>query len=124
MMQTILRLAVLSLLALLPVSVARADQLTFWMMSDYDYEIAVEFSSSDDRFWPGDGLSWTITDYEEHSYVLNCEAGESICFGAWVPDGDLRWGVGYRRDRHCEECCYTCGGNTETGLINLVDYAD
>jgi hypothetical protein len=123
-MQVFLGSALLILLALLPATPVAADQLTFWIESDYEYELAIEFSSSANRYWPGDGLSWTIDDYEPHKYVLNCRAGESICFGAWEPNGELRWGVGYQRDRHCESCCYTCGGNTETGLINLTEFAD
>ena len=124
-MQVLLRRAFLlafAVLALLPPAAARADSLTFWIMSDHDNEIAIEFSANPNRYWPGYGESWLIDDYEQHSYVLNCERGESICYGAWEPNGDLRWGVGYQRDRRCEDCCYTCNGNTETELINLTSY--
>lgn len=117
-----LMLAVVVLGAGLPSAAtpASADQLTFWVKAENDYTTRIEFSSSRNRYWPGDGKSWVIDDYETHKYVLNCRSGEKICYGAWEPETGTRWGVGYQRDRTCSNCCYTCNGNTSTRLIRLT----
>lgn len=120
-----LRSAILALLVLLPAFAvsalpAQADRLTFWVKSNHHYSVSIEFSSSKTRYWPGNGKSWSIDDYEAHKYVLTCRTGESICYGAWEPNGTTRWGLGYRRDRTCSNCCYTCNGDTETRLITLA----
>lgn len=114
-------LAVLAVTSSAAATAARADTLTFWMASDHEYTVRVEFSSSKSRYWPGNGLSYSIDDYENHKFVLNCRTGEKICYGAWEEGGDVRWGLGYQRDRSCTNCCYTCNGNTETRLITLTD---
>ena len=118
-MQVFLRRALFALLVLLPTA-AQAETITFWMASDHPYPVGLEFSSADEpgRYWPGDGMSYPLDDYEPHSFVLNCRTGERICYGAWEKDGSVRWGAGYQQDRHCEDCCYECVGQ-ETELITL-----
>jgi hypothetical protein len=114
-----LRSIVLALLMALPVAApARAESLTFWMASNHDYEISLEFSSSKTRVWPGNGRYYVLDDYEPHSFKLNCQRGEKVCYGAWETGGEVRWGMGFQRDRRCTSCCYTCNGAT-TQLITL-----
>ncbi len=100
---------------------AQAQTITFRIQSDVDEILRLEFSSAtwENRFWPGSGKSWVLDDYEEHSYKLNCSKGEKICYGAWEPGGETRWGRGYRADRSCKTCCFTCNGGT-TRLITLT----
>jgi hypothetical protein len=118
-MKVVLCRIVFTLLALLPTAV-QAENITFWFASEHPYPVGLEFSSADepDRYWPGDGMSYPLDDYEEHSFVLNCRTGERICWGAWEKEGTVRWGAGYKMDRHCEDCCYECVGQ-EVGLITL-----
>lgn len=100
---------------------AKADSLTFPLKSSYDYELRLEFySPSRDLYWPGNGKSWLLDDYETHNYKLNCKRGEKICYGAWEVDGTLQWGVGHQYSQTCKNCCYTCKGVTTTRLINLT----
>lgn len=120
-MLVFLRRALFTFLAFLPAGVAQADSITFWISSDHPYPVRLEFSSADepDRYWPGDGLSYPLEDYEAHSFKLNCRTGERICYGAWESGGETRWGRGYRADTRCEDCCYECNGG-ETDLITLL----
>jgi hypothetical protein len=118
-MKVFLRRALFALLVLLPTA-AQAESITFWFASNHPEPVSLEFSSGDepDRFWPGNGLSYPLVDYDAHSFTLSCRTGESICWGAWVPEGGVRWGAGYQQDRHCEDCCYQCVGQ-EVELITL-----
>ena len=119
-MKGFLRRALFALLAMLPAAAARAENITFWISSDHPNPVWLEFSSGDepDRYWPGDGLSYPLADYEAHSFTLSCRTGESICWGAWDPEDGTRWGRGYQSDTRCEDCCYQCVGQ-EVDLITL-----
>ena len=78
------------------------------------------YSQDRDHLWPGGGENYYLDDGETKEMSLECEEGESICYGAWI-DGDesTYWGVGPNNGQKCESCCYTCeGGSTEE--ITLV----
>ena len=83
-------------------------QLTLRMKSNHRSAVSVAFYSTSDesRSWAGR----TITDRDTHTFRLNCEAGEKICYAAWVTGGPLTqyWGVGRRGKQGCQDCCYTC----------------
>jgi hypothetical protein len=126
-MSRLVRNCMFALLLVLPALAAAAGpasagSITFWMASDYPDPVRVEFSASKQRYWPGNGLSYEIDDWENHKYTLNCSTGEKVCYGAWVSNGTTRWGLGYRRDRTCDDCCYTCGNGNATRLITLQPY--
>ena len=109
-------LAVLSLTA--PV---KADTLEWTVRSDYPHVVSLEFySQTYNRAWPGDGRVHVIDDYNVHSYVLACETGEKICYGAWVRGiPDKYWGVGYNDTQGCADCCYSCGyGSIPLRILN------
>ncbi|MBA3447614.1 MAG: hypothetical protein H0T56_08380 [Pseudaminobacter sp.] len=119
------RLAVagfLSVVALAGLSaVAQADDVTFVINNGHPNAVRVELYSQDrDHVWPGGGEDYYLDDGEAKTMSLACEAGESICYGAWI-DGDesTYWGVGPQNAQTCTDCCYTCEGG-ETEEINLV----
>lgn len=99
---------------------ARAETMTFPIQSTYDYQMRLEFYTPQrGLYWPGNGKSWLLDDYEAHSYKINCQRGEQVCYGAWDPDGSLQWGVGHQYSQRCTNCCYICKGGTTTRLITL-----
>ena len=62
------------------------------------------------RVWPGNGQVYVINDFQTHTYPLNCQVGERICYGAWVQGGNLTpyWGAGRNARENCQSCCLTC----------------
>lgn len=98
-----------------------ADETTFIMQNDHPNALRVELYSQDrDHVWPGDGQDYYLSDGEVKTMPLECDAGENICYGAWI-DGDENtyWGVGPGNKQDCETCCFTCEGG-ETEQITLV----
>lgn len=95
--------------------------LTWRVRSNHPNTVALSFySRSRSREWPGGNQSYVLNDSVEHSYSINCEAREMICYGAWV-HGNPRsggWGVGFQRSKGCADCCYACNGG-ETRVISL-----
>jgi len=100
---------------------ALADDVTFVMRNDHPNAVELELYSQDrEHVWPGDNQVYYLDDGETKEIPLSCEAGESICYGAWIAgDRSSYWGVGPDNAQKCDNCCYTCeGGQTEQ--INLV----
>lgn len=103
-----------ALLILLVAGVARAGTDTWIVRNDYAYEIELAFYSQDyDRAWPGGNEVYVLSDNAFHQFTLSCDAGETICYGAWVT-GDINtyWGAGYGGYEGCENCCSVCDGGT------------
>ncbi len=101
---------------------AFAEDVTFVMRNHHEYAVEVELYSQDrDHVWPGGNQVYYLDDGETQQMPLSCEAGETICYGAWVSgDQGTYWGVGPNDQDGCEGCCYVCeGGMTEE--INLVE---
>lgn len=120
MTRTALRAALAGAL-LFAAAPAVADDVTFVMRNDHPNALRVELYSQDrDHVWPGGGQDYYLDDGETKEIPLACEAGETICYGAWI-DGDegTYWGVGPGNQQDCDNCCYTCEGG-ETEQINLV----
>jgi hypothetical protein len=100
---------------------ALADDVTFVMQNHHPNALELELYSQDrEHVWPGSGEVYLLDDGETKEVPLSCEAGESICYGAWISgDQNTYWGVGPNNSQTCEGCCYTCeGGQTEQ--INLI----
>ena len=93
------------------VAPAQAGQLVWKITSDHPNIVSLEFYSQDyNRSWPGGGEVYVIDDWNQHTYNLNCNNGELICYGAWVRnDSNTYWGVGYNDSSYCADCCATCG---------------
>ena len=96
--------------------------ITFRMRNNHPNFVALSFYSKSDasRSWPGGGQVYPMRDRQLNDYRLTCQAGEQICYGAWV-DGSLLspyWGTGYGGRQGCANCCYVCSGQ-ETDPIDL-----
>ena len=119
------RFPVLSLAAMLVAAApllatqGSAAELVWRIQSEHPNHVSVEFYSQDrNHSWPGGGEVYVIEDWDTHRYLLTCNDGETICYGAWVRGEDSTyWGVG-RDDRFgCNNCCYTCGGGDVTTKV-------
>jgi hypothetical protein len=109
-------LALLAAASVAPAT-ALADDMTFFMKNDSGGGIAIEFRSRDrDYRWPGGDQVYFLDTGERKSVGITCNAGENICFAAWVNGNDgISWGVGPDGDRDCTDCCRICtAGATET----------
>ena len=102
-------------------SPALADEVTFVMNNHHPNAVEVQlYSQERDYVWPSNDEVYLLDDGETKTMPIECEAGERICYGAWISgDQSTYWGVGPGKTQDCDNCCYTCqGGNTEQ--INLV----
>ncbi len=100
---------------------ALADSITFKVRSFHKFSVDMKFySKSRNNVWPGASSHWTIKDYSVKEYRLSCIRGERICYGAATSgSGRMSWGVGLSGKAGCKNCCWTCGGDTSTPIINL-----
>ncbi len=91
---------------------ASAASLTWNVRSNYPRIVHLEFYSIDrNAAWPGDGDVIVLDDQEKRSFAIECNRGDQICLGAWVPGREHRyWGAGRHAQYGCETCCYTCDG--------------
>ena len=114
---TILAAALLALAAAAP---ALAETITFRVQAHHQNVVDVEFySTTRNVAWPGNSRVYSITDFERHSYKLNCQPGEKICYGAWVRgNSTIFWGVGQGNKNRCRNCCYTCDGGVNDVTLN------
>lgn len=102
---------------------AQAENETWQIRSSYPYQAQIEFYSQDRRgiAWPGGGHAYDLNDSARHSFSLNCQPGERICYGAWVTGrGSRYWGVGPDNAHSCTDCCWTCGRKGAPRAINLT----
>jgi len=100
---------------------AFAEEVTFVMNNHHPNAVEVQlYSDSRDHVWPDSDEVYLLDDGETKTMSVECEEGESICYGAWIQgDQNTFWGVGPDNSQKCDNCCYTCtGGQTEQ--INLV----
>ena len=102
-------------------SPAWAEEVTFVMNNHHPNAVEVQlYSQNRDYVWPSNDEVFMLDDGETKTMSVECEEGESICYGAWIQgDQNTFWGVGPDNSQKCDNCCYTCtGGQTEQ--INLV----
>ncbi len=97
-------------LILLPAA-ATAQEIVWTLDNEFTEDVAVEFYSIDrDHVWPGGEEIWVLSPTDGAvSYPLQCQAGETICFGAWTISAQDQWGVGMDMGQDCEFCCAQCG---------------
>ena len=101
-------LVVLAGLVLSPAA-ARAD-MQIYVRNGSGSAIAVEVFSQDRReVWPGGDQVWLFEAGQKKTVPVACEAGEHICYGAWVNGNDkMSWGVGPDGAYDCKGCCLVC----------------
>ncbi len=82
--------------------------VTFTIQSHASHAVNLKFySKSRNAEWPGVHQHWVLSDHAPHSYKLNCQTGENICYGAGYPDNAKLWGVGTGK-AGCHGCCLVC----------------
>lgn len=110
------------LASLFLVGPATAEDLTVFLESAHPNSVSLRFySTTREYLWPDNEDVFIIDDNEVHGYPLACEAGEQICYGAWVRGDESRyWGVGPDNTYDCEDCCFRCEGG-ETAIITLTE---
>lgn len=84
-------------------------KLTFYSQSDLT------------RRWPAGGQAYILQDYDTHTYRLNCQVHENVCFGAWVLSypSISYWGKGDDGKRPCTSCCFSCPANTDPIILDI-----
>ena len=103
---------------------AQAQTATFNMTNNAKYTIYLKFFSQNRNWvWPGPSDHYTLSDNGEHSFTLNCNNGEKVCYGAsYSQDGSgTYWGVGFTGNQGCTGCCLTCATNNPTHGWSLDD---
>ncbi len=91
---------------------AHAERLNFKVRSSHRGAVQFELRSENrTHVWPGSGRIYLLEDDAAHAFPINCEAGEHVCYGAWVKGDDaVFWGVGRNNSHQCTKCCYYCDG--------------
>jgi hypothetical protein len=90
---------------------AQSGDATFKLTDRAPFSIIVKFFSQNRNWvWPGPTSHWTLGDNAQHAFRLACQDGEKICYGAsYTADDQTYWGVGFKGDKGCQNCCLTCG---------------
>lgn len=71
------------------------------------------YAQSRNWCWPDCDKQYTFRDANAHTIRIDCQRGETVCWGAWRVDNPSRyWGVGPNNEHNCRTCCYTCDGTT------------
>jgi hypothetical protein len=95
------------------------NQIMFVVKSEHPRVVDIAFYSDHRRHaWPGFNRVYTIRDYKPHHYVLNCNRGEKICYGAGVRNAYRQyWGVGIGNRVRCATCCFVCQGQRTRQIV-------
>lgn len=98
-----------------------ANSVTFEITSKDRRQVDIKFfSKTRDVVWPSTDRAYYIEAYnaEKHTYPLSCNRGEKICYGAYRhEDTSTYWGVGYKAQKGCDDCCITCGNGPLTAIL-------
>ena len=99
---------------------AQSGEATFKMTSTARFNVMVKvFSQSRAWQWPTSTTHWNLNDSAEHDFRIGCQDGEKVCYGgAYTADDATYWGVGFKGDRSCRDCCLTCGNASHSWTLN------
>ena len=92
---------------------SQAGDATFKLTNNAPFSVMVKFFSQTRHWeWPSTTSHWSLGDNGQHSFRLGCQDGEKICYGgSYSADDKTHWGVGFKGDKPCHDCCLTCGSN-------------
>jgi hypothetical protein len=101
---------------------AQGGNATFKLTNKAENAIMVKFfSKTRGHVWPSASSHENLKDDAQHAFVLACEVGEEICYGGSDTASNKKyWGVGFKGDKACKDCCITCGNNVSHAW-SLVD---
>jgi len=99
---------------------AQSGDATFKLTDSARFSIMIKFFSQNRNWvWPSPTSHYTLSDNGEHDFPLACQDGENICFGgSYTADDATYWGVGFKGDRSCRDCCLTCGNASHSWTLN------
>ncbi len=118
---------------------AQAAEMTFQLVNDTDRALSLKLFSRGEskKQWPAKSKAYSVRpDAAVQQLKINCEAGEPICWGAWVTVQSVSGGVGnsgYRDTRtstyqvgagergmiDCPRCCHVCNDGELTPVFSL-----
>jgi hypothetical protein len=93
---------------------------TFKLTAHGNFSVMIKFYSQTRHWiWPGATQHWTLSDTAQHDFKLSCNSGEKICYGgSYTTDDKVYWGVGYKGDKPCTDCCLTCDNGSHSWTLN------
>jgi hypothetical protein len=119
---------------------AQSADMTFQLINDTERQLSLKFFSRGEsrQEWPSRTKSYVIhPDPAVQQMKLSCEAGEEICWGAWMTvqsqsgemqgntgqrtthTGKVLYGTGDRGIRPCEYCCHVCKEGLLTRIVKM-----
>ena len=134
--------AIVFVVACVPATPAPAAEMTFQLINDSERALNFKlFSRGESRQqWPSKSRAYSINpDAAVQQVKISCEAGEQICWGAWMKvqtvSGEIRGangerdtrtstyttGAGERGQRSCEHCCHVCTDGLVVPAAKLRD---
>lgn len=95
------------------------SSLTFRFRNEHRSVVNYElYANARRHVWPGGGQVYTLTDSATHQTKIACNAGEKVCYGAWIKNSRRKqWGAGSGGKSGCKQCCYTCNGSETPVLV-------
>jgi hypothetical protein len=97
-----------------------ANQIKWRFMNSTGYLLQVQvYAPARHWVWPNATTAWYMANGSSGYAIINCKRGEKVCFGAWTTENpNIYWGVGYKAQHSCPNCCWICKGVT-TPIINF-----
>lgn len=92
--------------------------MTFYVRNETQRAMVMELHGRETgRAWPGKGEVYLLEPGERKSVLIDCQEGESVCYGAWVNGNDrISYGVGPDNHSACRDCCSVCVTKTTTTI--------
>jgi hypothetical protein len=117
----LIALSALLLVCGLEASPALGGQATFNLTNNARFNVMVKVFAKDRHWtWPATTRHWDLDNSAQHSLSIACQDGEQVCFGgAYTANNATYWGVGFKGDKGCQDCCLTCGNASHSW--SLID---
>jgi hypothetical protein len=77
------------------------------------------YGPSTRHIWPALDRHFDITSGLPFDIDLACSSGEKVCFGLSYENNAQSWGVGFRGNLGCSNCCYICPSAPGANSISL-----
>ncbi len=100
---------------------ASAGEMTFRLTNQAASPVQVEFFSRDRlKSWPEEGRLFILADSAPQKFMIPCNRGEKICYGAWIEGQITRsWGAGFEGKKACDNCCQICDTKAKSPLYQV-----
>lgn len=107
--------------SLAPATTAHAETMTWQFNNNTADQIQLRFHNEDRSLvWPDNDEHFILEPFDSGSVTLTCNyVGEKICYGAKASDDSGTWGIGYKGNKGCNNCCFTCSTTSEPTPMDL-----